>query len=162
MRPVMILVVAAAVAIAAVFASAAAGATAQAQVRICGQIKNGPLNDWALPRSAARKLGLPTRFRGRTWTVLARGTSCSFAMKNARSVLRRWATTAAGGGLIIRGHGVKGYVCAKERTPPGGRGHPGGQCLFLGIGRRFAFYELGSLSLAQIKRFAANGRLPVR
>lgn len=140
-------------------APAATDASVQVKVQICGQIKNGPFNDWSMPRSAARQLGLPARLRGRTWTVLARGTSCSFALKSSRKVLRQWAKTEPGR-LLIRDHGVRGYFCSKNRPPRGGRGHSGALCLYLAIGRGFAFYQLGSLTLAQIKRFAAAGRLP--
>jgi len=159
MRTISILLLTAVVATLAAQAGAAPQTPGQAKIQVCGQLRNGPLNDWALPRTAARRLGLPTRFRGRTWTVLA-STSCAFAMQSSRAVLRRWAKTQRGG-LLIREHGVRGYHCSKTPTPPGGRGHAGGQCLYLAIGRRFGFYQLGSLSLAQAKRLVARGRLPV-
>lgn len=159
MRTASIVLVAVLAAALGTHASAAPETTEQAKVRICGQIRNGPPNSWAPPSAAARQLGLPARFRGRTWTVLARGTSCAFAMQSSRKVLRRWGTTRRGM-LIIRDHGVRGYICSKTRTPRGGKGHAGGQCLFLGIGRTFAFYQLGSLSLPQVRRIFARGGFP--
>lgn len=159
MRVLFILLVATATATLAAHAGAAPQGSDQTKVRICGQLRNGPLNDWTLPRAAARQLGLPTRFRGKTWTVLAKGTSCAFAMRSSRKVLRRWSATPPGA-LLIRDHGVRGFFCSKTPTPRGGKGHAGGQCLYLAIGRTFAFYQLGSMSLAQVKRTFVRGAFP--
>ena len=142
--------------------AAPASSATEAQLRntFCGQIRNGPANDWSIPRAAARQLGLPARFRGRTWTVIARDTPCGFAMRYTRVVLRLWSRTRPGGLMRSGDPALRGWICGKERTLTGGRGSPGGSCSYLGVGRRFSFTQLGSLSLAQIKRLAARGKLP--
>lgn len=133
----------------------------QLRIRFCGQIRNGPANDWRIPRAAARQLGLPARFRGRTWTVYVRGGApCAFAMRNTRVVLRLWPRTKPGGLMRTGDRNLRGWICGKERTPTGGKGSPGGSCLYLGVGRRFHFIHLGPLTLAQVKRLAATGKLP--
>jgi hypothetical protein len=145
-------------------ASATPGSsTTQAQLRItfCGQIRNGPANDWSIPRAAAAQLGLPARFRGRTWTVYVRGAPCAFAMRNTRVLLRLWTRTRPGTLMRTGDPGLRGWICAKERTPTGGKGSPGGSCLYLGVGQRFHFVQLGSLTLAQVKRLSADRKLPI-
>ena len=126
---------------------------------ICGQIKNGPLNEWSIPRATARQLGLPARMRGRTWTVGARGVKCSFAIRNTRVVLRSWNATRPGQNMP-RPESLRGWICQKNRVVPGTKGSSGGLCAFLGVGERFFFNNYGSLTLAQIKRIAASGKLP--
>jgi hypothetical protein len=143
-------------------ASAHPAKNAQSSPRtvLCGQIKNGPFNEWTIPRAAARQLGLPARFRGRTWTVAARGVKCWFAMRNTRVVLSSWNATRPGQNFPRPARSLRGWICMKNRVAPGTTGSSGGLCAFLGVGERFHFQNYGSLTLAQIKRLATAGKLP--
>ena len=134
---------------------------AQTRLTFCGQIRNGPANDWSMPPSLARQLGLPARMRGRTWTVYSRGTPCAFALRNTRLLLRPWAKTRPGERIRYTNRDLRAWICGKDRLPAGSRGSPGASCIYLGIGSRFGFVQLGPLTLAQIKELAAKGRLPV-
>lgn len=148
--------VAVALAVAPAQAAAAPASGEQVRPQFCGQIK-GPRTDWSYPRTLARLLGLPQRFRGRTWTVVSWGTRCSEALRGTRHILRHW--VKARPGTIIRGHDLRGWYCRKDAVPRGGKGSPGGSCRYLAIGRRFGFLQLGSMSIPEIKRAMTRGRL---
>jgi hypothetical protein len=143
-------------------ATASDGMRTQAiQNKICGQIRNGPLTTWSFPPGASNTLGLPRTFKGREWTVFAGpGTTCAFAMKNTPALLRQWVRATEGNRIRP---GLPGWLCAKQRAfPNGGRGSPGGGCVNLRARGNLAFWLFGPLTLAQIKRLAATGRLPTR
>jgi hypothetical protein len=156
----MIRIALALVIVASIVASQAAAsprAEGQTPATFCAQI-SGPKSDWAYPRTLARLLGVPARFTGRRWTVISWGTPCAFAVRSSRQVLRHWVNARPG--TIIRGHGVRAWYCSKEAVPRGGKGSPGGRCLYLGIRPRFGFIQFGALKPAQVKRLIARGRLP--
>ena len=150
-------------ALATLAAPASAGTSSETQslrVVVCGQL-TGPANAWSMPSALARQLGLPARMRGRTWTVVARGTPCAFAMRNTRALLKLWTKTRPGGLMRTGSPPLRGWICGKDRVPRGGAGSPGAQCIYLGVGRRFGFVQLGSLSLAKVKELAAKRTLPI-
>jgi hypothetical protein len=138
-------------------AAAAPTSAEQARAVVCGQVQ-GPRSDWSLPSALARALGLPPRFTGRTWTVISWGTRCPVALQGTRRILRHWATARPG--TIIRGHGLRGWYCAKDGVSRGGKGSPGGKCLYLAVSPRFGFIQLGSMKPAEVTRLIARGRLP--
>jgi hypothetical protein len=157
MRRSLLVAVAVAVGVAAL--AAEAPARPSSKIVICGQIKNGPAHDWSFPASVAKQLGIPARVRGTTWTVLATGVPCGFAMKKTPALLRQWGKVAIAARLRP---GVAGWVCAKDKGYAGfgGKGSPGGSCLKAGA--LFSFIGSGPYTLAQVKQLAATGKLPTR
>jgi hypothetical protein len=151
----LVMTAAAATVLAATLAAGAPGGTS-AQLTICGQVKHGPAADWLLGASVARALGVPRHVAGTTWTVLAEGTPCKVAMKNTPALLRLWAKASG----TTRLAGPKGWICGKVGGAGGGKGSPGGACTKGSAD--FVFIESGPYSIAQIKRFAATGSLPLR
>jgi hypothetical protein len=143
----------AAAALAATLAGGAPGGTS-AQLTICGQVKHGPAADWLLNANVASALGVSRHVAGTTWTVLAERSPCAVAMKDTPALLRLWAK-ASGTRLAPA---PKGWTCGRiggtEKRSPGGVCTKGGT--------DFAFIESGSYSIAQLKRLAATGSLPVR
>jgi hypothetical protein len=129
-----------------------------APVAICGQVKNGPRAEWAFPASVAQMLGISRVVKGTTWTVLADGVSCTFAMKRTPALLKQWAGKKPGARLRP---GLAGWVCAVDKgfTASGGAGSPGGSCLN-GKGGLITFIGSGTYTLAQVKQLAAAGQLP--
>jgi hypothetical protein len=150
MRLLVMTVGAASVLAAAPVAGAAGGTSAQ--VTICGQVKHGPASDWMLSAAVARQLGVSRHVSGTTWTVLAEGAPCKIAMKDTPALLRLWAKASATARLVPS---PKGWVCGRV----GGKESPGGACTKGGT--NFFFIESGQYSIAQIKRFAATGNLPL-
>jgi len=149
----LVITVGAATVLAATLAAGAPGGTS-AQLTICGQVKHGPAADWQLNASVARALGVSRHVAGTTWTVLAEGAPCAVAMKDTPALLRLWAKTSG----TRLAPGPKGWVCG--RVGGTGKASPGGACTKGGTD--FAFIESGPYSIAQIKRLAATGSLPVR
>jgi hypothetical protein len=148
----LVITVGAATVLAATLAAGAPGGTS-AQLTICGQVKHGPAADWQLNANVARALGVSRHVAGTTWTVLAEGTPCKVAMKDTPALLRLWAKASA----TRLAPGPTGWTCGRVG---GGGGSPGGVCTKGGTD--FAFIESGPYSIAQIKRLAATGSLPVR
>ena len=142
----------------AIVATAQAPAAPAGKIKICGQIRKGPAHDWSFPQAIARQLGIPARVRGTTWTVLADGVPCSFAMKKTPALLTQWKKAKPGARLVP---GVAGWTCAKDKgfVAQAGKGSPGGSCLK--SGSLFSFIGSGPYTLAQIKQLAATGKLPV-
>jgi hypothetical protein len=129
---------------------------ATAKLKVCGQIRGGPAHDWSFPPSVARDLGIPARVRGTTWTVVADGIGCSFALGKTSALLKQWPKAKPGARLA----GPAGWTCAKDTGFVGhaGKGSPGGSCLKTGA--IFTFIGSGSYTLAQVKQLAATGKLP--
>ena len=149
----LVITVGAATVLAATLAAGAPGGTS-AQLTICGQVKHGPAADWQLSPNVARALGVSRHVAGTTWTVLAEGAPCKVAMKDTPALLRLWAKASA----TRLAPGPTGWICG--RVGGTGKGSPGGACTKGGTD--FAFIESGPYSIAQIKRLAATGSLPVR
>jgi len=149
----LVITIGAATALAATVAAGAPGATS-AQFTICGQVKHGPAADWLLSPKVASALRVSRHVAGTTWTVLAERVPCTVAMKDTPALLRLWAKTSG----TRLAPGPKGWVCG--RVGGTGKASPGGACTKGGAD--FAFIESGPYSIAQIKRLAATGSLPVR
>ena len=151
----LVMTVGAATVVAATLAAGAAGGTS-AQFTICGQVKHGPAADWLLSANVASALGVSRHVAGTTWTVLAERVPCTVAMKDTPALLRIWAKASGSARLA----GPSGWTCGRVGGTAGGKGSPGGVCTKGGTD--FAFIESGAYSLAQIKRLAATGSLPLR
>jgi hypothetical protein len=152
----LVMTVGAAIMLAATLAAGAPGGTS-AQFTICGQVKHGPAADWQLSASVARGLGVSRHVAGTTWTVLAEGVPCNVALKDTPALLRLWAKASGNARLAP---GPIGWICGRIGGTAAGKGSPGGACA---KGRTdFAFIESGPYSIAQIKRLAATGSLPLR
>jgi hypothetical protein len=151
----LVITIGAATVLAATLAVGAQGGTS-AQLTICGQVRHGPAGDWLLSPKVAQALGVSRHVAGTTWTVLAEGASCRVAMKDTPALLRVWAKSSG----TTRLAGPSGWACGRVGGAAAGKGSPGGVCT---KGRTdFAFIESGRYSLAQIKRLAATGSLPLR
>ena len=155
MRLLVITVGAASVLAAALATGAPAGTSAQ--LTVCGQVRHGPTGDWLLGAAVARHLGVSRHVSGTTWTVLAEGAPCGFAMKSTPALLRVWAKASGTTRLVP---GPKGWICGRVGGTAAGKGSPGGACTKGGTD--FVFIESGPYSIAQIKGFAATGNLPLR
>jgi hypothetical protein len=154
MRLLVMTVGAAAVLAATLAAGAPAGTSAQ--FTICGQVKHGPAAEWQLSASVARGLGVSQRVAGTTWTVVAEGAPCKVAMKDTPALLRLWRKAS---GKARLAPGPLGWICGRIGGTAG-KGSPGGACAKGSTD--FAFIESGPYSIAQIKRLAATGSLPLR
>jgi hypothetical protein len=155
MRGALTLVLAAAAAVALLAGPGSASSTAK--LTVCGQIKNGPAHDWSFPRATANQLGIPTRVKGTTWTVIVDSVACAFAMKHTRTLLAEWPKATPGRRMTS---GPSGWTCAKDvGFGSAGKGSPGGSCL-KPPRSLFTFLGTGPYSLAQVKQLAATGQLP--
>jgi hypothetical protein len=76
-------------------------------------------------------------------------------MKDTPALLRVWAKSSG-----TRLAGPSGWACGRVGGAAAGKGSPGGVCTKGGTD--FAFIESGRYSLAQVKRLAATGSLPLR
>jgi hypothetical protein len=150
----LVITIGAATVLAATLALGAQGGTS-AQLTVCGQVKHGPAGDWLLNAKVAQALGISRHVAGTTWTVLAGRASCRVAMKDTPALLRVWAKSSG-----TRLAGPSGWACGRVGGAAAGKGSPGGVCTKGGTD--FAFIESGRYSLAQVKRLAATGSLPLR
>jgi hypothetical protein len=136
---------------AAIGAGTAVGA-APANAKICGQIKNGPnASYWSVVTGIKQK-------GGTTWTVLATGVDCGFAMNGSKKLLPVWAHAKLGAKLPF-----PGYSCVKmvDKTYSGTGTSSGGASCHKGSAPAttifdqgtFAFRMTGNYTIAQIKAF---------
>jgi hypothetical protein len=86
------------VAVLGLFAAQAAAAPARPAARgvICGQIKNGP-------HAAFWSNVTNLKLKGRTWTVIATGMPCSYAIHVTPGLLTQWAKARIGAPLRLHG-----------------------------------------------------------
>jgi len=137
---------------AVVLAVAAGSASAAGGTQICGQIKNGPSASYWSSVSGIRLKS------GSTWTVLATGVRCGFAVKASKSLFGAWKAAKIGGSLKL-----KGYTCVKmtDRTYDGKGISSGGGLCHVGATpgltpfapNTFAFRMTGPYTITQIKAF---------
>ena len=137
---------------AVVLAVAAGSASAAGGTKICGQIKHGPSASYWSSVSGIRLKS------GTTWTVLATGVKCGFALTASKSLFGAWKAAKVGAPLTL-----KGYTCVKmtDRTYDGkGIASGGGLChvgttpgLTPFAPNTFAFRMTGPYTIPQIKAF---------
>jgi hypothetical protein len=130
---------------------AAAPRPAPANTKVCGQIKNGPYASyWSLVSGIKSK--------GTTWTVLATGVPCSYALAKTPPLLKQWAKAKLGAPLTLAG-----AACIKmiDRAYSGSGRSSGGFMCHRGSGaptnvfgpNTFAARETNPYSVKQIKAF---------
>lgn len=124
---------------------------APASTRVCGQIKHGPHARYQSVVSGIKS-------DGTTWTVIATGVSCGYAISMSPGLLKQWATARIGAPLKLagatclkmtdqgysgQGTSSGGFLCHKGQGPPTSVFGPA----------TFTARETNPYTVAQIKAF---------
>ena len=135
----------------AVVAAGAARAAAPASTRICGQLAHGPHASYLSSVSGIKSTGT-------TWTVIATGVSCKYALAKTPALLKLWAKAKLGAPLTLAG-----ATCLKmiDSAYSGSGQSSGGFLCHVGPGpptsvfgpSTFTVRETNPYSIAQIKGF---------
>ena len=151
MRAAIILILVAGALAGATVQAIAAPAAAPANTRICGQITHGPhARYWSVVSGI--------KSDGTTWTVIATGVPCQYAMAKSPGLLMQWAKARIGAALKLagatclkmtdkaysgQGTSSGGFLCHKGTGPPTSVFGPA----------TFAARETNPYTVAQIKAF---------
>jgi hypothetical protein len=150
MRTFLAVVLAAGLAVALSAPAAAGPSAAPPNTRVCGQLHG--------PHASYRSVVSGIRSTGSTWTVIATGVPCGFALTKSPALLKQWATAKLGARVALTG-----YTCLKmtdqgysgSGTSSGGfLCHKGSTAATSVFGpATFTARETAPYSVAQIKAF---------